>query len=220
MQAFHEKFNRFGEWVIRLVILNVLWLGFSVVGLGILGVFPSTSALFSVLRKWFIGQEQVKITKEFFQYYRQDFWKSNGLGYSLLFIAVILWIDFQFVSSIAHYSTFTLGYIVLLLLAFSLLSCCVVFPIYAHYQLSFLHYIKYTLLFPITNTLSMIVLTVLLFIAQAIFHQFPGFIMFIGVSFPAFIVMKITYPIFQGKQPFISKWIKQMKKAKAERAYF
>ena len=66
----------------------------------------------------------------------------------------------------------------------------------------------------------MIVLTVLLFIAQAIFHQFPGFIMFIGVSFPAFIVMKITYPIFQGKQPFISKWIKQMKKAKAERAYF
>lgn len=44
--------------------------------------------------------------------------------------------------------------------------------------------------------------------------------MFIGVSFPAFIVMKITYPIFQGKQPFISKWIKQMKKAKAERAYF
>ena len=65
MQAFHEKFNRFGEWVIRLVILNVLWLGFSVVGLGILGVFPSTSALFSVLRKWFIGQEQVKITRSF-----------------------------------------------------------------------------------------------------------------------------------------------------------
>ena len=41
MQEFNEKLNHFGEWIIRLVVLNFLWVGFSILGLGIFGDFPS-----------------------------------------------------------------------------------------------------------------------------------------------------------------------------------
>ena len=51
MQELNNKLNLFGEWVIRLVYLNILWIGVSLLGLGILGIFPATSALFPVLRK-------------------------------------------------------------------------------------------------------------------------------------------------------------------------
>ena len=75
MQELNNKLNGLGEWVIRLVYLNFLWIGFSLLGLGILGIFPATSALVSVLRKYFIKNERVKISSEFYRYYKKDFWK-------------------------------------------------------------------------------------------------------------------------------------------------
>ena len=65
MQELNNKLNGLGEWVIRLVYLNFLWIGFSLLGLGILGIFPATSALFSVLRKYFIKNERVKLLLNF-----------------------------------------------------------------------------------------------------------------------------------------------------------
>ena len=88
--AFNEKLNRFGEWIIRLVVLNILWVGVSVVGLGILGIFPATSATFSVLRKWIVENNELKFSSEFLHYYNNNFWKSNGLGYFFLYWLVIL----------------------------------------------------------------------------------------------------------------------------------
>ncbi|WP_428911806.1 YesL family protein [Niallia sp. Krafla_26] len=220
MQAFNEKFNHFGEWVIRLVFLNFLWMGFSVLGLGILGIFPATSALFSVMRKWFIGNDRVKIVSEFFRYYKKDFWKSNLLGYFFLLVAIILWADYQFVSSIANLGMLALGYIVLILLAFSLLSLFILFPIYSHYQLSLFQYIKNTILFPITNLFSMILLAALFFVIQFIFSQLPGFILFIGMSFPAFVMMKLVFPIFQGKSLSVRGFFKMFKKSREESLYY
>ena len=97
MQELNNKLNGLGEWVIRLVYLNFLWIGFSLLGLGILGIFPATSALVSVLRKYFIKNERVKISSEFYRYYKKDFWKSNGLGYFFLIVAIVLWADYLYV---------------------------------------------------------------------------------------------------------------------------
>nr|WP_309101484.1 DUF624 domain-containing protein [Fredinandcohnia onubensis] len=220
MQEFNDKLNRFGEWVIRLVFLNFLWIGFSILGLGIFGVFPATSAMFSVLRKWFIGNDRVKISAEFFSYYKKDFWKSNGLGYFLLILAVVLWTDYRFVSSIANLGMFSLGYVLLIFLVFSLLSLCVLFPIYSHYHLAFFQYIKNAILFPLTNILSMFLLAALLSVIQFIFNQLPGFILCIGISFPAFVIMKIIIPIFQGKSLSVHGFFKMFKRSREESMYY
>ena len=70
---------------------------------------------------------------------------------------------------------FALGYVVFVLLAFSLLSLCVLFPIYSHYQLSFFQYIKN----PSFSDYSSLIndrTYVGLFIVQFIFSELPGFI--------------------------------------------
>jgi uncharacterized membrane protein YesL len=220
MQELNNKLNGLGEWVIRLVYLNFLWIGFSLLGLGILGIFPATSALISVLRKYFIKNERVKISSEFYCYYKKDFWKSNGLGYFFLIVAIVLWADYLYVSSIANLGMFALGYVALILLAFSLLSLCVLFPIYSHYQLSFFQYIKQVFLFPITNLFSMILLASALFCIQFIFNSLPGFILFIGISFPAFVLMKIVFPIFQGKSLSVHGFFKMFKRSREESMYY
>lgn len=220
MQEFNNKLNSIGEWIIRLVFLNFLWIGGSIVGLGILGVFPATSALFSVLRRWFLKDKRVKIAPEFFKYYKKDFWKSNALGYVLLLISYVILTDYRFISSVTEFWTFAAGYFMLILLAFSLFSLCILFPIYSHLQVSFFQYIKNALFFPLLNIIPMIVMGASLFIIQFIYSHVPGIVLFIGVSFPAFIILKIVFPVLQGKKLSVGDFFKIFKKSKDESVYY
>src|SRR3954451_14875416 len=109
MQGFHNKFNDIGEWIYRLIVLNFLWMGFTLLGLGVLGIFPATSALFSVLRKWLMNKKKVKIATDFYHFYRKDFLKSNALGYILSLIAVVIWFDFHYFMSVTNFELFIVG---------------------------------------------------------------------------------------------------------------
>src|SRR3954471_20743674 len=109
MQGFHNKLNDIGEWIFRLIVLNFLWMGFTIMGLGVLGIFPATNALFSVLRKYLMNKKEVKIASDFAHFYRKDFLKSNALGYLLSLIAVVIWIDFRYFMSITNFGMFIVG---------------------------------------------------------------------------------------------------------------
>lgn len=220
MQEFNNKLNRFGEWVIRLVSLNFLWIGFTILGLGVLGIFPATSAVFSMIRKWFMGNENIKTASEFIYFYKKDFLKSNLLGYVFVILITILWVDYRWVSSNVNLGMFALSYVMLFLLGFALLSLCVLLPIYAHYQLSIVQYIKNAIFFPLANFLTMVALGLSLFVIQFIFSQIPGILLFMGISFPAFITMKIIFPVFQGKTLSINGFFKIFRKSNEERMYY
>ena len=211
MQAISNKLNDVGEWVYRLVILNFLWMGFSILGLGILGIFPATSALFSVLRKGLMNKKKVKIAHDFSHFYRADFWKSNALGYLMVFIAAMLWIDFRFFMSFTSFWMFVIAHFMLFLCAFSILALCLLFPIYAHYKLSMLQYIKHALLYPITHIWTMVFMIASLLIYYIIVYHVPGFLPFIGISFPCFLIMKVIFPSFQPQKQKAKGWFKSKK---------
>ena len=136
MKGLHNKLNDVGEWIYRLIILNFLWIGFSILGLGILGIFPATNALFAVLRKYLLNKKDVKIASDFYHFYRKDFLKSNVLGFILTLIATVIWIDFRYFMSVTNFGMFIVGNLMLVLVAFLLLALCVVFPIFSHYEMS------------------------------------------------------------------------------------
>ncbi|WP_052124141.1 YesL family protein [Ureibacillus manganicus] len=220
MQEFNNRLNRFGEWVIRLVSLNFLWIGFTVLGLGVFGIFPATSAMFSMIRKWLVGNEDIKIASGFIEFYKKDFMKSNLLGYIFVIFAIIIWIDYRWISSNVSLGMFALGYFMLIVLVFALLSFIVLFPIYSHYQLSIIQYMKNAIFFPLANVLTMVVLGAALFMIQLLFSQIPGILLFVGVSFPAYVTMKIILPVFQGKPLSINGFFKIFRKSNEERMYY
>ena len=51
-------------------------------------------------------------------------------------------------------------------------------------------YIKNALLYPFTHLLTMILLVVSIILFDLIIYQVPGFLPFVGISFPCFIMMK------------------------------
>ncbi|MEC0304686.1 DUF624 domain-containing protein, partial [Terribacillus saccharophilus] len=44
------------EWITRFAYLNVLWILFTIAGGFIFGFFPSTIAMFTIIRDWLKGE--------------------------------------------------------------------------------------------------------------------------------------------------------------------
>lgn len=86
----------FCEWIMRFAYTNLLWLFFTLLGLGVFGIMPATAALFAVMRKWIQGQDNVPVLKTFWQEYKGEFFRSNLLGAVLALIGVIIYIDLAF----------------------------------------------------------------------------------------------------------------------------
>jgi uncharacterized membrane protein YesL len=149
-----ESLNKLLEWISRLAFLNLLWISFSLLGLVIFGFFPATVAMFAVVRKWMLGNDEMSIFKTFWTAYKREFLKSNILGVIILAIGLILYIDFQFVlhSSSSFVSILYVPFFIITLIAIS----CVfyIIPIFVHYDMKISQVIKNSFFVMIMNPLS------------------------------------------------------------------
>ncbi len=91
-------FFRICEWLYRLALLNMLAIGFTLLGGIVLGFFPAITAMFALNNKW-IKSEEFSVLKEFWKVYKKQFIRSNVLGGLILVTAVALYIDFALVQN-------------------------------------------------------------------------------------------------------------------------
>jgi uncharacterized membrane protein YesL len=86
------------EWLYRLALLNVIAIGFCLLGGIVLGVFPAITAMFALNNKW-IQAEEFPVIQEFWKTYKKYFVKSNLLGGLIVVTAIALYIDFALVQN-------------------------------------------------------------------------------------------------------------------------
>ncbi|WP_010274847.1 YesL family protein [Paenibacillus senegalensis] len=116
-------FYRISEWIMRLSVINVLWIICSfpffylllilltspdftldlaqqwLFLMGLVGAFtlvPATGAVFTVARKWVTGDEDVPLFKTFFRGYKENYLQSMLGGLVYLFLLVLLIINYRF----------------------------------------------------------------------------------------------------------------------------
>lgn len=201
-----EKLNRVLNKILNLVLLNFLWIGGTLLGLGILGIGPSTLAVLSIIREWFRGNDDLPIFKTFVESYKSYFKEGIILAIIYGILGVVLIIDFIYITS----WEFKVFFGVMLFLYF--LSLVYVFPILVHYDLknlkekikySFLigfSYLQYTLiLFVATGAITYIAAQIL-----------PALFTIYGVSFPLFMMMWNAMNVFN----IIEKSYEEEKKEK------
>src|SRR6185437_12055344 len=148
MEGFAGRFLRICEIISKLAYANILWIFFTVLGLGIFGFMPATVALFTVTRKWVMGDRDIPLFKTFWTTYRKEFFKSTLFGLVLFVIGYIIYIDLAFSPTGGLFTLLRAGlficgisYVILLLY---------IFPIYVHYDWKKRLYIKYALLLGIS----------------------------------------------------------------------
>src|SRR5690625_7886567 len=92
------RFMKVCEVISRMAYVNLLWIFFTILGLGVLGIIPATVSLFTITRKWVMSEQDIPVFKTFWQTYRKEFIKSNMLGVILFEIVFLLYIDLAFLS--------------------------------------------------------------------------------------------------------------------------
>ncbi len=185
------------EWIMRFAYVNILWILFSALGLVALGVFPSTIAMFTVIRQWIKGEADIKIFKTFWDSYKKDWIKGNTIGAFLVVIGFIIYIE----SKIILVSTQPLvqfsKYPFLLLVIGFIFLVLYIFPTYVHYQISTIQVFKNSLLIALVNPLNNIVLILSLVLLYYIFQILPPLAFFFGGSASAYIIMWACYQGFK-----------------------
>jgi uncharacterized membrane protein YesL len=185
---------RFCEWIMRFAYTNLLWLVFTLLGLGVFGIMPATTALFAVMRKWIQGQDNVPVLKTFWREYKAEFFRSNLIGAVLAIIGLIIYIDLAFIYP-SHFLLHVLRFAIMIFGFLFVSMLFYVFPLLVHFDWKKRLYVKFSLLLSVAYlqyTLVMLALTVALFFLLA---YLPGIVPFFSVSLISYCHMRIVYAV-------------------------
>lgn len=185
------------EWIWKGILVNWCWFAFTILGFGVLGFFPASAALFTVVRKWMRNDTDIPVLKTFKDTYFKEWKRTNAIGLVFYGIGLFLVIDIRIVDQFMTGFLANLLSIFLYFLVFVLLlSVGYFFAIYAHYELPNKGYIKQSFLFTLTNLPSTILIVLGLTVIGYLINQYPGLIAFISAVVPAFWMMRVCLSRF------------------------
>lgn len=194
--------NRLFEWIMRLSVINILWIAFnlpicylvfsilfaedqSAMILFLLTIavlapfvfFPATTAMFGVVRKWVMGDLDVPLVKSYWKYYKENYVRSLTGGVILTIIWLIWGADFFFFSKINVIvsSFFLVGFLFLFLMTVFFFANTV------HAELKLMTSLKnsffLTMVYPLTNVIVLVLSGIILYISIGVFTFLIPFFM-------------------------------------------
>ncbi|KAB8125925.1 DUF624 domain-containing protein [Gracilibacillus oryzae] len=184
---------RLGNIGFNLILLNLLWITFTLAGFVIIGFFPATVSLFAVIRKLIVEDEDTPILKEFMNFYKLEFKMSNLIGYIIFLAGMLLFWDFQIVQQISNESLQVLLFNVLLVISiFYLIIVLYVFPLYVHFDLKLRQYLQYACILAIAKPFQTIMMLAFLGVTIYLYMLMPSLIFLFGMSLTCYIIMKVA----------------------------
>jgi uncharacterized membrane protein YesL len=184
------------DWISKVALLNLLWIGFSLLGLIIFGFFPSTVAMFAVVRKWILGEEETPIIRTFWTAYKKEFKKSNLLGLIIVLVGAVLLLDLLFIQHFSNTFT-TILYVPLLII--SLIFVCMLFytiPIFVHYDMKPLQVIKNSFFVMLINPIETFFMLVGSFVICFALTYVPPISLLFSGNLLALLFMKPAFNAF------------------------
>jgi uncharacterized membrane protein YesL len=195
------------EWVMKLAYVNILWVLFSLGGLIFLGISPASVALFTILRKWLMNETDVPIFRTFLNTYKKEFVKSNQLGWVMALIGMFLYFDFKYLITVGGTIQYVLSIPLVIVAILYFITMLYLFPVYVHYELRLIQYIKNSFYIGIINmhiTILMIAVTLLIGI---LYRSIPGIVPFFSISLFSLMLMtgaKQSFNRIEAKQKKLS----------------
>jgi uncharacterized membrane protein YesL len=197
------KLYRFSEWVTRIAGLNLLWLCFNIpiayltvniflvqtadqllVNLITIAFltpfifFPSTTALFGVVRKWVLGETDTKLLRSFWKFYKENYVRSMLGGLVIIPIWIILVVDYFYFTN----ADSPLFYLFLLLSMFILVFTVHFFSNTVHFHLKFGATLKNSMILAIGRPAHTIGITLISAIILYISFNLFTFLIILGMG--------------------------------------
>ncbi|WHY67717.1 DUF624 domain-containing protein [Neobacillus sp. SuZ13] len=180
------------EWITKFAYVNLLWIGFSLLGLVLFGISPSTVAMFAVIRKWLMGESDIPVFQTFWDTYKKEFLRSNGLGLVLAILAIIIYIDLFYIKINTSFQ------IPLYLIIFTIvITVLYIIPVYVHYEVKFIQLFKNAFFIMLVNPIPNMMMIIGFIAAIFVMKFIPALWFIFGGSITAGIIMASCYVAFQ-----------------------
>jgi len=204
-----ETLHFYTTWIIRLIYLNVLWILFTIIGFVIFGLFPATTGLFTVIRKWLMKESGFTITHTFWKAYKEEFKRANLAGLIFFIIGLIAYVDLQFIQLHHGFPYNFLFYTLIFIIVSFIVTVFFFFPVFVYFDLKLLKNIKQSFLIGITNPLSLLIMIAGLILIWFAIRILPGILPFFSVNLLGFIFMWAALRAFrQVENKFLSEYSK------------
>ncbi|WP_050183239.1 YesL family protein [Domibacillus robiginosus] len=187
-----ERMNGFCSLLLKLVYVHLLWIVFTSMGLVLFGAGPATMAMFSVMRQWIRGNEDISTFKAFKKAYQLHFKEGNQIFFLYGITGWILYIDLLYVQSpFVRAAVIAAG---ILYLASILYAPCIM----VHYEMkSLFKKIKYAVFLGVAYFQYTLVLLVILGVMAGLLMSNSGFLFIFGMSPAVYITMWMVHQVFQ-----------------------
>ncbi|MDF2668269.1 MAG: hypothetical protein K0R67_575 [Paenibacillus sp.] len=179
-------FYRISEWIMRLSVINVLWIVcsfpfFYLVLAGLLAMsenpdvgvqsltliaivtpftlFPATAAAFAVARKWVTGDTDVPLFKTYFRSYKENYVQSMLGGIFFILLYVIVYVNYTFYLKQGN----SLSLLSVLFIVFLVILTCSMFHFFSlmvHFHMKIFQLVKNSILLTIGNPINTFLLMV------------------------------------------------------------
>lgn len=186
----------FCDWVYKFLILNFLWVGFTLLGGILFGIMPSTVAIFYILRKFVQGDLDIPLFKTYKEVYFKEFKNSNMCGMFFGGIFLFLAFDLNVLFKIKATYSIILYILVMAVLFYVAIAFIYFFPTYVHFELKLKDYIKNSFILSLISPIQTIIVIVSFGILSALVKFMPGLIPFFFIVIPCYITMKVVYKRF------------------------
>ncbi len=213
------KFYTISDWIMKLVLINIIWLlfnlpilymvvnmlfiktstelyslGFSILIMIPIFLFPATTAMYAVIRKWIIASDDSQIFSKYWRYYKENFIRSLSGGIILTAIWTAWGMNYK-VSAIEIGSLAFYFYVVITVFLLSITSHFLSDTV--HFELKLFTSLKKALLMSISNAHYTISLAGASFAIIYILYQIhPVLSFFLAGSIVAFIYFYGYYQIY------------------------
>ncbi|MBD7908231.1 YesL family protein [Sporosarcina gallistercoris] len=194
------KLYQFVEFVTMLAVLQLMWIGMTIMGLVIVGITPATVGLFITMRKRLRGQEDLKtLVKIYWKAYKEEFIASNKIGLVLIGIGYFLVVNFRIVTAMPGTAGLAMLTIMVMIMVLYALIVMNIFQVFAHYELPFTRYFSTSVLLTISFPLQGAGSIVGLYLLYRVFLIIPGLLPFFGISVTILFLTWMSSKIFKMK---------------------
>ncbi|MBB5175019.1 YesL family protein [Texcoconibacillus texcoconensis] len=180
MTRSHNGIYIISDWLMRLAMVNLFWVFFTLIGGVVLGVYPATVAAASLLREWMKGSRPSPL-RFYKREYVRVFLASNLTFLLLVFLFSLsmlnLWIVTGFTGFIFYFFVFSLLLVVAFLVSLTM-----------GLVLSFMkgkkgkEALKDSLYLIVIHPFRIVPVVLSVFITYMLFNWFPGILPFYSVS--------------------------------------
>ncbi|WP_067841884.1 YesL family protein [Amphibacillus sediminis] len=186
-QPILQKLYMLTIWISRLATVNLLWLIFTLLGLGLFGIGPATLAMSVVISRWIDRDDSFSVLKVFINVYRKYFFKSNLICLLLVLVSGMLVYNYLFI----EINSFPMFYRVITVAMgiLHVLISLIIIPLYTNNEVGIIELFKTSALFVIgypINSLVIAVATAGLIVIQLFM---PGLLFFFSGSSMIFVVI-------------------------------